>query len=150
MNRTTCTAGRAFVALTSTAAAVLLGASPAVASQPVVAYGAAWVGGWGATTATVCAYGELDSTSTYVAGVWTLTVVGVRADGLPPVAASFPRTGRTFGDCLTVTTGAVLAGFTGTLTYTGAGTGDVTTVAGVVGARTAATAPFDVQYAVSD
>ena len=126
----------------------LLLATPAHASQPVTAFGGVWVGGWGATTATVCAYGEVDD-GAYVAGAWNLVVAGARADGLPPVAVSVPHVGPTFGDCLTVTTGALLAGITASLTYVGAGTADVVGVAGLVGARSTATSPFAISYTAS-
>lgn len=136
------------VLLVPAVAAALLAAPPAHASQPVTAFGGVWIGGWGATTATVCAYGEVDD-GAYIAGVWTFTVVGLRADGLPSTDMSTPHVGPTFGDCLTVTTGALLACVKGTLTYVGAGTADVTTVAGLVGVRTAATTPFAIQYTTS-
>ena len=125
-----------------------LTALPAAATQPVTAFGGVWVASWGPATATVCAYGEVDD-GTYVKGAWTFTVTGIRADGLPPAGVSAPYDGPTFSDCLTVTVGTVLVGVKGTLTLAAAGTGDVTTVAGVVGARTLATAPFAIQYTTS-
>lgn len=145
MTRTTTTR---MTCVATAALALLAAASPAAAHQPVSAFGAVWVNGWTAATATVCAYGEVDD-GAYVAGIWTLTVTAVRADGVPSAAVPRTHVGPTFGACVTVTTGALLAAVTGELTYIGAGTGDVTAVAGVVGARTTATAPFAISYTTS-
>lgn len=137
---------RSLVVLATTVFALAFAAS-AVAG-PVSPYMAVWVSSSTATTATVCGFGSVDD-GAYLTGVWTLTVTGVRADGLPIAGAAPVANGPTWGACVTVVTGALASTFNGVATFMGAGTADVTGSAGVVVVRTAATGLVPTHYTTS-
>ncbi len=115
-----------------------LGATAARAGVPVSPHGNVQVVAWDGTTARVCADGQVDD-GLYVFGEWVLTIGGYAWNGsvtVPLVTFPVPRVheGPTFYDCIDVpTTGTFPSGqFQMHLAYAGAGTMDVTGVAGLV------------------